>query len=154
MRGEISDDIGSVTTPKRGETLLIICPGETVSDTLIRGCQSALLDPGEILVSVSSITDVSTHFILILNQKLDPFNGSSSGFGDSSRHASHQEVGHECLEVFGCLNNLRHDAESARSKQTSPKIAKRVTNSALVIRATSRAKEGGEANVSDSYRAI
>jgi hypothetical protein len=42
---EVSDDVGGVTTPERGETLLVVRPGETIPDPLVRRRQAPLLDP-------------------------------------------------------------------------------------------------------------
>ncbi len=42
---EVSDDVGGVTTPKRGKTLLAVGSREALADTLIRRRQSSLLDP-------------------------------------------------------------------------------------------------------------
>lgn len=43
---EVSDDVGGVTSPERGKTLVLVGPGEAVADTLVRGSKTALLDPG------------------------------------------------------------------------------------------------------------
>jgi len=91
LGGEVSDNIGGVTSPERVETFLSVGPGETVTDTLVRGRQSALLD----------------HFILVLNQELDSLNGCSGGLGNSGRHTTHHKVGQEGFSILGLfrLNN-------------------------------------------------
>lgn len=45
LGGEVSDDVGGVTTPECSDTLLVVGPGETVTDTLVWRRQSTLLDP-------------------------------------------------------------------------------------------------------------
>jgi hypothetical protein len=44
---EVPDDVGGVSSPERDETLIGVGPGETVRDTLVRGSETTLLDPGK-----------------------------------------------------------------------------------------------------------
>jgi len=44
LGGEVTNDVGSVTTPKRNETLLSVGAGESVANTLVGGSKTALLD--------------------------------------------------------------------------------------------------------------
>jgi hypothetical protein len=46
LGGEVSDDVGGVTTPESGHTLLTVGSAEAVADTLVRGSETTLLDPG------------------------------------------------------------------------------------------------------------
>ena len=48
-----------------------------------------------------------SHLVLVLDKELDTLNGSGSGLSDRGRDTSHEEVGHEGLEVLGLLN-VRH----------------------------------------------
>jgi hypothetical protein len=44
LRWEVPDDVGSVSSPEGDKTLLPVCAGESVPDTLVRGRETALLD--------------------------------------------------------------------------------------------------------------
>ena len=80
---EVTDDVGSVATPQRNETLVAVGADEGVTDTLVRAVEAALLD----LVTNASeldrerkICECAHHLALVLNQELDTLNGRSSGF--------------------------------------------------------------------------
>jgi len=44
LGGEVTNDIGSVSTPERNETLLSVGAGKGVTNTLVGGGETALLD--------------------------------------------------------------------------------------------------------------
>ena len=44
LGGEVTDDIGSVSSPERNETLIAVGAGEAVDDTLVGGSETTLLD--------------------------------------------------------------------------------------------------------------
>jgi hypothetical protein len=48
LGGEVSDDIGGVTSPQRDKTLIGVGSGETVTDTLVRVGETTLLDPDRV----------------------------------------------------------------------------------------------------------
>jgi hypothetical protein len=79
--GEVSDDVGSITSPQGEETLLSVCASKSVSDALVGSSQTTLFDLHILVQRCSAISKkVSYHFILILDQKLDSFNGGGAGF--------------------------------------------------------------------------
>lgn len=92
LGGEVSDDVGGVTSPKSGHTFLGVGSSETVTDTLVRGGQSTLLD----------------HLVLVLDQKLDSLDGGGSGLGDSGGDTTHHEIDGEGLQILGLLVDFRH----------------------------------------------
>jgi hypothetical protein len=66
--GKVTDGIGCVPSPKRGDTLVLNRPAKAVSNALVRFREPAALQ----------------HLILVLDQKLDALDWSSGSFGDSS----------------------------------------------------------------------
>ena len=86
---EISHDIGQVSSPERGKTLLGLDSSEAVSDTLVFILWS---DGGR--------------GILNLKKKFYSLNWSDSGLRDSSGDSSDEEVSHEGL-LFLCLLLVR-----------------------------------------------
>jgi hypothetical protein len=86
---EISHDIGQVSSPERGKTLLGLDSSEAVSDTLVFVLWS---DGGR--------------GILNLKKKFYSLNWSDSGLRDSSGDSSDEEVSHEGL-LFLCLLLVR-----------------------------------------------
>jgi hypothetical protein len=60
------------------------------------------------------------HLILVLDEELDSLDRGGGRLCDGGRHASHQEVGHERLEVLGLFDNLSHDAGSADISGSPP----------------------------------
>lgn len=76
---EVSDDVGGVTSPERGDTLLSGGSLETLGNTVVLSGQTTLLD----------------HFVLVLNQQLDSLNWGSGGLRDGGGNTAHQEVDHE-----------------------------------------------------------
>lgn len=44
LGGEVTDDVGSVTTPQGNDTLLSVDTSEAVGDTLVGGGETTLLD--------------------------------------------------------------------------------------------------------------
>ena len=42
--GEVSDDVGSVTSPQRDKTFISICTREAINNALVRGRQAALFN--------------------------------------------------------------------------------------------------------------
>lgn len=85
LGGEVSDDVGSVSSPEGGETFLLVGSAEAVTDTLVRRSQSTLLD----------------HLVLVLDEKLDSLNGGSGSLGDGSGYTTHHEVGGEATQRLG-----------------------------------------------------
>ena len=47
LRGEVTDDVGSVTTPEGDETLITVGATEAVNDTLVGLSKTTLLDLNE-----------------------------------------------------------------------------------------------------------
>jgi len=76
---EVTDDVGSVTTPQGHETLIGHGAAEAVHDARVAAVKTARLD----------------HLILVLDEELDTLNGGSSGLGDSGGDTTHEEVGNE-----------------------------------------------------------
>jgi len=81
---EVTDNVSSVTSPERDSTLILHGTSETITDTLVRGSETTLLD----------------HFILVLDQELDTLNRGSSGLGDSSGNTTHEEIDDELVVVL------------------------------------------------------
>merc|ERR1719153_1595029 len=79
LSGEVTKDIGQVTTPQWVDTLCGKDTSEAVNDSVIRLVQTTLLD----------------HLILVLDEKLDSLDGSGGSLGDSSSYTSQQEVLHK-----------------------------------------------------------
>lgn len=46
--GEVPDDVGRVAAPERDDALFPVCSREAVHDTLVRRCQTTLLDLGDV----------------------------------------------------------------------------------------------------------
>ncbi|KAM0068479.1 hypothetical protein Hdeb2414_s0002g00073631 [Helianthus debilis subsp. tardiflorus] len=65
---EVTDDVSGVASPQRHNSLILDCPTETITNTLVWLRKTTSLD----------------HLILVLDQKLDTLNRSSSGFRNSS----------------------------------------------------------------------
>jgi len=103
LGGEVSDDVGGVSSPQRSDTLLLVDTGETVTNTLVWGRKTTLLDP-DMSVRVGTASAKDSHLILVLDQELDTLDRSGSGLGNSGRHTSHEEVGHEGLGILGLFN--------------------------------------------------
>jgi hypothetical protein len=70
------NDVGSVTTPERDHTLLLVGAGKALANALVGLGETALLD----------------HLVLVLDEKLDTLNGRGSSLGDGSRHTTHHKV--------------------------------------------------------------
>jgi hypothetical protein len=70
---EVTDDVGSVTTPQRESTLIGDGALEAVTNTGVAGRETARLD----------------HLILVLDQKLDTLNGSGGGLRDGGGNTTH-----------------------------------------------------------------
>jgi len=79
LSGEVTKDIGQVTTPQWVDTLCGKDTSEAVNDSVIRLVQTTLLD----------------HLILVLDEKLDSLDGSGGSLGDSSSYTSQQEILHK-----------------------------------------------------------
>lgn len=75
LGGEISDDVGEVTTPEGEETLLLGNADEGIDDTLVA------------LVSGDLFADV-----LDLEQQLDTLDGSDGGLGDRGGDTASEEI--------------------------------------------------------------
>lgn len=73
LGGEVSDDVGGVSTPQGHDALVGHGALEAVADTAVAAVQTASLD----------------HFILVLDQELDTLNRGSSGLRDGGRDTTH-----------------------------------------------------------------
>jgi hypothetical protein len=78
---EVTDDVGSVTSPERDNTLIGSGTLEAVGDT------------GVLVRKTASLK----HLILVLDEELDALNGGSSGLRDGGGNTTHQEVDNEAL---------------------------------------------------------
>jgi len=99
LGGEVTDDIGRVTSPEGQDALVCGGPPKAIHNAIVFPVKTASLE----------------HLILILNEKLDTLDRGSSGLGDSSRNTTHEEIDHKgghphdglllcCLGHFdGCL---------------------------------------------------
>jgi hypothetical protein len=72
LGGEVTDDVGSVSSPEGLDTLIGNNATEAVGDALVGVGETAGLE----------------HLILVLEKKLDTLNGGSSGLGDSGGDTS------------------------------------------------------------------
>lgn len=70
---EVTDDVGSVTTPQGHDTLISHGAAEAVADAGVAAVKTASLD----------------HLILVLDEELDTLDGGSSSLGDSGGDTSH-----------------------------------------------------------------
>mmetsp|Transcript_8005 Transcript_8005/g.11891 ORF Transcript_8005/g.11891 Transcript_8005/m.11891 type:complete len:317 (-) Transcript_8005:61-1011(-) len=87
LGGEITNDVGQVTTPESLDTLLAGNTGEAVHDTSVTSDLSA----DNLRVS-----------ILGLDQKLDTLNGGCAGLSDGSRDTTGQKVDKEIAHCCCC----------------------------------------------------
>jgi len=89
LGGEVTDDVGSVTSPERDNTLIGSGALEAVGDT------------GVLVRKAASLK----HLILVLDEELDALNGGSSGLRDGGGNTTHQEVDNEALQglLVGCI---------------------------------------------------
>jgi hypothetical protein len=85
LSGEVSDDVGGVSSPERNNTLLGGGSLEAVNDTGVGSRKSALLD----------------HLLLVLDEELDSLNRSSSGLRDGGGNTAHHEVNKEVGHCVG-----------------------------------------------------
>ena len=53
LRGEVTDDVGRVTTPQRYKTLVTVSASKTITDTLVWVRQTSLLDLCRVLESMT-----------------------------------------------------------------------------------------------------
>ena len=81
LGGEVTDDVGSVTSPERDDTLIGSGALEAVGDTG---------------VLVGETTGLK-HLILVLDEELNTLDGGSSGLRDGGGDTTHQEVDNEAL---------------------------------------------------------
>lgn len=77
LGGEVTDDVGSVTSPERNDTLGGGGTAEAVHDTGVLAVKTASLE----------------HFILVLDEQLNTLNGGGSGLGDGSGNTTHYREG-------------------------------------------------------------
>jgi hypothetical protein len=103
LGGEVTDDVGSVTSPERDDTLVGGGTLEAVGDT------------GVLVRQATSLK----HLILVLDEELDALNGGSSGLRDGGGDTTHQEVDNEALGwlLVDCAEGTDKlaDARSANS---------------------------------------
>jgi len=103
--GEISQDIGEISSPEGVDSLCLEDPGGAVDDTSVGLVQAALLD----------------HLVLVLHQQLNPLDRGSGGLGDAGSHSGE----HEALEKSQFLvshcgvllhsENRSHRGEAAKA---------------------------------------
>ena len=122
LGGEVTEHVGSVTTPEREQTLVTVGTREAVRDALVRLSETALLDlqRGHGQDTRTAIpAELTDHLILVLDQELDTLDGGSGGLGNSlqmtklgqrrvetstrqetyRRHTTHHEI--DCIWVPG-----------------------------------------------------
>ena len=92
LGGEVSDDVGSVTSPQGYKAFLLVGSGEAVHDTLVRGSETSLLDPESRQGFVAQKARVNSHLILVLDQELDSLDGGSGSLCNGGRDTSHEEI--------------------------------------------------------------
>jgi hypothetical protein len=95
---EVTDDVGSVTSPEGDNTLIGSGTLEAVGDT------------GVLVGKTTSLK----HLILVLDEELDALNGGSSGLRDGGGNTTHQEVDNEALRRLLVTDKLA-GARSANS---------------------------------------
>lgn len=86
LGGEVTDDVGGVSSPEGDETLLLVGTGESITDALVGGGKTTLLDLWKCDVSIAKCVQDerwTNHLILVLDQELDTLNGGGAGLGDS-----------------------------------------------------------------------
>jgi len=79
LGGEVTDNVGSVTTPEGEDTLVLCGTAEALNDTTVLPVETAGLE----------------HLILVLDEELDTLDGGGSGLRDGGGNTTHQEVHHE-----------------------------------------------------------
>jgi hypothetical protein len=79
LGGEVTDNVGSVTTPEGEDTLVLGGTAEALNDTVVLAVETAGLK----------------HLILVLDEELDTLDGGGSGLRDGGGDTTHQEVDHE-----------------------------------------------------------
>ena len=85
------DDVGSVTTPEREQTLVAVGTREAVRDALVRLSETALLDlqRGHGQDTRTAIpVELTDHLILVLDQELDTLDGGGGGLRNSLHDAT------------------------------------------------------------------
>ena len=82
LGGEVSDNVGHVSSPKGDESLFLVNSGETISNAFV-----SFLDR-DVLVG-----------ILDLEQELDSFDGSDNGLGNCCGNSSNHEISKEMSGV-------------------------------------------------------
>lgn len=90
---EVTDDVGSVTTPEGDDTLIGGSTSEAVGNTVVLVGETASLK----------------HLILVLDEELDTLNGGSSGLRDGGGNTTHQEVDNEALKQLLVSYSRRTD---------------------------------------------
>ena len=110
---EVTDDVGSVTTPEGHDTLLLGGTPKAVGDTVVLSVETTTLE----------------HLILVLDQELDTLDGGSGSLGDSSGHTTHWKDVLESIDVFATSGVVE---AYSRSRRRIP-IAVKVSNRFLVL---------------------
>ena len=96
LSGEVTDDVGGVTTPQGPEALSLDGTREAVADALVRFRQATGLD----------------HLVLVLDEKLHTLDRRSSCLGDGGRHTTHEKVdgeGGQISLLASLLSSSRHE---------------------------------------------
>jgi len=92
LGGEVTDNVGRVTTPERNQALVRIGASEAVDDALVWVRETTLLD----------------HLILVLDEELDTLDGGRRGLGDGRRDTTHHKVDRKVARRLDTLLELGH----------------------------------------------
>jgi hypothetical protein len=114
LGGEVTDDVGSVTTPKSNGTLIGHGALEAVANAVVLAVKTTLLDHLILHVTNAPVRirrnekkkkkkkgwGVFFLTYLVLGKVLDTLNGGSRGLGDGGGDTTHHEINHEVLYMI------------------------------------------------------
>jgi hypothetical protein len=89
LSGEISDDVGSVSSPESSETLFVVDARKAITNT------GVLLHVGG--WGLASLGSLLAHGVLDLKEELDTLDGGDDGLGDGGGDTTDHEIGEEAL---------------------------------------------------------
>jgi len=89
LSGEISDDVGSVSSPESIETLFVVDARKAITDT------GVLLHVGG--WGLTSLSSLLTHGVLDLKEELDTLDGGDDSLGDGGGDTTDHKIGEEAL---------------------------------------------------------
>ena len=98
LRGEVPDDVGSVTSPEGENALVTSGTREAVTNALVGLSKTTLLDllQGEIRDALCILRrHVTNHLVLVLDEQLDTLNGGGGGLGNSLQETMTPQTGRE-----------------------------------------------------------